>query len=188
MDVRRLQFVKAQIGAGNDQVLAGLLGPADLPAGPWRVADQRTWRTGEIGPVTAWGQRARQAGSVTAWRSFRHKTTRRWIWIQVTPTASADDADSLLAEIGERMLRNLIGRGRLVSERDVQVEPFAGARLVWAREQHTEDRAGPQIVLLLAGTVRHRVVIVCLAGRPAWDWQSASELAALQVARLEIPH
>jgi len=181
--LRRLQFVKAQIGAGNDLALAGLLGAADLPDGPWRVAGQRTWRTGEIGPATAWGQRAREAGSVTAWRYYRHKATRRRIWIQLIPTASAEDASSLLAEVGERVLRNPIGRGRRVSERDVPAELFAGASLVWAREQHLEDRQGPSIVLLLAGAVRHRVVIVCLSGRPEWDWQSASDLAALQAAR-----
>jgi len=188
MDLRRLQFMKAQIGAGNDLALAGLLGPADLPGGPWRVRDQRTWRTGEIGPRTAWGQRARQAGSVTAWRGFRDKTTRRGIWIQVIPLASAEDARSVLAEAGERVLRNPRGRGRLVSERDVTVEPFPGASAVWAREQHVEDRDGPATVLLLAGTVRHHVVIVCLGGRPAFDWPSASELAALQAARLETAH
>lgn len=179
--------MKAQIGAGNDLALAGLLRAADLPDGPWRVIGQRTWRTGEIRPETAWGARARQAGSVTAWRSFRHKATRRWIWIQVIPMASAADAAAVLGELGERLLKNPIGRGRLVSERDVPVEPFAGASAVWAREQHTEHRDVPRIQLTLAGSVRDRVVIVSLAGRPAWNWQSAAELAALQAARLDNP-
>ena len=102
--------------------------------------------------------------------------------------ASAKDAGAVLAELGDRLLRNLLGRGRLVSERDVPAEPFAGASAVWAREQHVEDRDGPGVVLLLAGAVQHRVVVVCLSGRPAWDWPSAAELAALQAARLAGAH
>ena len=98
--------------------------------------------------------------------------------------ASEEDAGAALADVGERGLANLRSRVRLVSQRDVPVEPFAGASAVWAREQHTEGRDGPGVVLMLAGAVSHWLVIVCLSGSPAWDWQSASELAALQAARL----
>lgn len=186
MVLRRVQFVKAQLGhkAGKGEALARVLSESDMPEGPWRVLDQRTWRTGEIGPATAWGDRARQAGSVTAWRSFRHVTGSRGAWIQVMPMASEADAGAVLAGLGERLLANLRSRGRLVSQRDVPMEPFAGASAVWAREQHTESRDGPGVVLMLAGAVSHWLVIVCLSGSPAWDWQSAQELAALQAARL----
>jgi hypothetical protein len=98
--------------------------------------------------------------------------------------ASEEDAGAALADVGERGLANLRSRVRLVSQRDVPVEPFAGAGAVWAREQYTEGRDGPGVVLMLAGAVSHWLVIVCLSGSPAWDWQSASELAALQAARL----
>ncbi len=98
--------------------------------------------------------------------------------------ASEEDAGAALADIGERALANLRSRVRLVSQRDVPVEPFAGASAVWAREQHTEGQDGPGVVLMLAGAVSHWLVIVCLSGSPGWDWQSASELAAFQAARL----
>jgi hypothetical protein len=101
--------------------------------------------------------------------------------------ASAEDAGALLAETGERMLKNLRG-GRVISERDVPMPPFSGASAVWARELHTEDRDGPGVVLMLAGAVGRWLVIVSLSGRPAWDWQSASELAGLQAARLGREH
>jgi hypothetical protein len=186
MVLRRVQFVIAQRGrkAGKGEALARLLSGSALPDGPWRVIDQRTWRTGVIGPATAWGKRARQAGSVTAWRSFSHETAPRWAWIQVMPMASGEDAGAALADVGERGLANLRSEVGLVSQRDVPVEPFAGVSAVWAREQHTEGRDGPGVVLMLAGEVSHWLVIVCLSGSPAWDWQSASELAALQAARL----
>jgi hypothetical protein len=102
----------------------------------------------------------------------------------VAPTASEDDAGAALADLGERTLPNLRSRVRLVSQHDVVVEPFAGASAVWAREQRTEGRDGPGVVLMLAGAVSHWLVIVCLSGTPAWDWQSASALAALQAGRL----
>jgi hypothetical protein len=186
MVLRRVQFVTAQLGrkAGKGEALARLLTWSDFPDGPWRVTDQRTWRTGEAGPATAWGERARQAGSVTAWRSFGHETAPRWAWIQVIPMASEEDAVAALADAGERALANLRSRVRLVSQRDVPVEPFAGASAAWAREQHTEGRDGPGVVLMLAAAVSHWLAIVCLSGSPAWDWQSAWELAALQAARL----
>jgi hypothetical protein len=186
MVIRRVQFVTAQLGRkpGKGEALAMVLRESDLSDGPWRVADQRTWRTGEIGPATPWGQRAREAGSVTAWRSFRHQTARRWAWIQVIPTASEEDAGAALADVGERMLANLRSKVRLVSQHDVPMEPFAGASAVLAREQHTEGPDGPGVVLMLAAVVSHWLVIVCLSGAPAWDWQSASALAELQAARL----
>jgi len=131
-----------------------------------------------------WGERARQAGSVTAWRSFSHETAPRWAWIQATPMASEEDAVAALADIGDRALANPRSRARLMSQQDVPMEPFAGASAVWAREQHTEGEGGPGVVLMIAGAGSSWLVVVCLSGSPAWDWQSASELAALQAARL----
>jgi hypothetical protein len=186
MGLRRIQFMTAQLGrkSGQGDVLARLLSEGDLPDGPWRVLDQRTWRTGEVGPATAWGKRARQAGSITAWRGFSHKTAPRWVWIQVIPLASEEDTGPALAEIGERGLADLSSRLELVSQRDVPMEPFAGASAAWAREQHVKGRNGPGVALLLAGAVSNWLVIVCLSGLPAWYWQSAADLAALQAARL----
>jgi hypothetical protein len=104
----------------------------------------------------------------------------------VTPLASAEDALDALTGIGERTLRNLNAEVRLVSETDVPVEPFARASAVWAREQHTEGRDGSGVVLMLAAAVSEWLMVMSLSGMPAWDWQSASELAAVQAARLPI--
>lgn len=184
--MRRVQFAIAQLGRkpGKDEVLASMLSADDLPNGPWRMMNQRTWRTGTVGPVTPWGERASQAGSVTGWRSFSHRTTPRWAWIQVIPLASANDAGAAVAVIGEQGLANLRSRVQLVSERDVPLEPFTGASGVWARERHTTGKDGPGVVLILAGAVTRWLVILCLSGTPVWDWSSASKLAALQAARL----
>jgi hypothetical protein len=104
--------------------------------------------------------------------------------VQVTPLASAEDASDALTGIGEGTLNNLNAEVRLVSETDVPIELFTGANAVWAREQHTEGRDGPGVVLMLAGAVSEWLMVICLSRTPAWDWQSASELAAVQAARL----
>lgn len=98
--------------------------------------------------------------------------------------ASEEDAAAALTGIGDRALGNLRSSVRLVRQQDVPVEPFDGARAVWAREQHVEGESGRGVVLMLASAVSRWLVVVCLSGAPAWDWQSASDLAALQAARL----
>src|SRR5258708_19218965 len=126
MDLRRTRSAVAQLGrkAGKREVLASLLGCGDLPGGPWQVVDERTWRTGVTGPSTPWGERARQVGSLTAWRSFRDAAASRWAWIQVTPLASAEDANDPLTGIGERALLNLKAAVRLVMGSDLPLDPF----------------------------------------------------------------
>jgi hypothetical protein len=104
--------------------------------------------------------------------------------VQVTPLASAEDARDALTSVGERTLNNVNAEVRLVSETDVPIEPFTRASAVWAREQHTEGRHVPGVVLMLAGAVSEWVVVMCLSGTPAWDWQTASQLAVVQAARL----
>src|SRR5258708_24614603 len=125
MDLRRARFAVAQLGgkAGKRDVLASLLGCGDLPGGPWQIVDERTWRTGVTGPSTPWGERARQAGSLTAWRSFRDATASRWAWVQVAPLAAAEDANHALTGIGERALINLTAAIRLGSESDITIDP-----------------------------------------------------------------
>jgi len=186
MDLRRVQFVAAQLGrkTGKQQGLARLLTGDDLPGGAWRVVDQRTWRTGKIGPPTSWGQRASQAGSVTAWRSFRDTRAGRWAWIQAAPMASAEDAESALAGVSEHGLANMRANVRLVNETVVALEPVVGTSAMWTCEQHTEGRDGPGVVLMLAAAVGDWFLVMCLAGSPAWDWPSATQLAALQARRL----
>lgn len=186
MDLRRIQFVTAQLGRkpGKHLALAHLLDAGDLPDDTWRVIDERTWRTGEIGPAAPWAERARLAGSVTAWRSFRSKTAAKWTWIQVAQLASAEDAETALTSIGGRRLANLRARVRLVSETAVPMEPFAGASAVWALEQRTDGPGGPGVSLMLAAAIGDWLTAMGLAGSPEWDWHSAVRLATLQAERL----
>jgi hypothetical protein len=184
--VNRLKFAVAQLGrkAGARDALACLLGVEGLPGAGWRVLDERTWRTGVAGHATPWGGRARAAGSVTAWRSFQDAAGRRWVWVQVMPLVSAQDALDALGGIGDRLLGNARATVKVVREHDVEVVPFAGASAVWAHEQHTAGHDGEGVSLLLAGVVGVSVVVVCASGSAAWDWGAVSGLAARQAGHM----
>ena len=184
---QQVRFAYAQLAARSAKgaAVSRVLAAQDL-AGAWRTLDERAWLTGHGGAPTDWGRRAREAGSVTAWRSF-HDGADRWAWVQVVPLASADDAMSALVEVGKRFLANPRSEVRVVLERDVPLDPFPGADAVWAHEQHTRPLAKPGpdgISLLLAGAVGRHVVVLALSGTPAWDWNAASALAAHQATRL----
>jgi hypothetical protein len=183
--IQRLRFVKAQLGRkpGGGDLLRRLLSDDDLPGETWGMVDERTWRTG-VTASTPWGDRAREAGSVSAWRSFLDQAKRREVWLEVMPLASAADARTALRGIGDLTLRNLRATVRVVDESDIDIEPFVGASAVWAHEYHTVGPGGHAASLMLAGAVENFVVIVCASGQPGWDWPSVSDLAALQAPRL----
>lgn len=143
--------------------------------------DERTWRTGMSGPATAWGRRARAAGSVTARRSFE-LAARRWCWVQVVPLASEPDALSALEGVGDRMLRNLRSEVTVVREQDVQIDPFPGAAQVWAHEQHTSGPTGAGIAKMLAAATGTHLIVVSVSGSPEWEWNAIAGLAHRQAA------
>ncbi|MEU3749667.1 MULTISPECIES: hypothetical protein [Streptomyces] len=181
----RLALARFAAGKGHQAVLSRLLTGEDLP-GRWKTVDERTWLTGRAGAPTPWADRARESGSVTAWRSF-HDGHDRWAWIQVVPLASESDAHRALHEAGDRLLTNPRAAVGVVDERDVEAKPFAGATAVWAREQRAERATTGEfagLTLLLAGVVGTHLVVLSLSGTPAWDWEAASALAGRQAELL----
>ncbi|WP_345654416.1 hypothetical protein [Streptomyces siamensis] len=172
-------------GARRRDALSHLLAVTDLSEG-WQLVDERTWWTGRRGPATEWGTRARRQGSVTAWRSF-HDGKGRWMWIQVVPLATRDDADTALHAVKERLLGNTTAAVEVVGERDVHVQPIVGATAMWAREQQVrsaDGAGGGGVALLMAAAVDSNVLVLNLSGDPSWDWPAARDLAARQAAVL----
>lgn len=188
MVLRRLGLVAAQLAPmpGARQALARVITASELPGDGWSVLDERTWRTGISGPPTEWGRRARAAGGVTAWRSFKAAPGKRWCWVQVVPLASEEDALSSLDGIWDRSVRNLRSRVTLVREQDVDVGAFPGAGEVRAREQHTAGRAhgpdGTGVALILAAACGTCVIVVSGTGTPEWTWDELVSVAARQAA------
>ena len=75
---KRLQFALAQLGPkpNRERSLSTLLDVDELPGNGWEVLDERTWRAGSIGKSTPWGDRAREAKDIVAWRSFAEGESR----------------------------------------------------------------------------------------------------------------
>ena len=185
--LRRLRWVKATLGSkpGAETVLAALLSRGDLPSGRWKQLDERTWRTGEAGPETPWATRARDVGSVTAWRSFEDRDATRWVWCQLTPLASPEDAASALGDLPSRVLVNLRTEVNVVASTDVAPPVLPGAEHVWAHEQTTTGPNGEGVVRYLAGTVGEKLFVLCSSGGPdTWAWPGIIRLAEAQIDRL----
>lgn len=187
---RRLQFVAAQIGRKPDTalVLAMLVEPNDLPGERWAVIDQRTWRTGQTPNPSEAAIRAREAGSVTAWRSFEQKGASRWLWVQVTPTVSEEDARAFIADMPNRFLKNLHAKAVVTSEHAVEDVEIPGADDVWCFEQATTGKDGDSIAMYAAGRVGPLVFAVAASSLDGgWDWQAVTAVVAKQAERLSEP-
>lgn len=157
-----------------------LLVPGDLGAG-WRQVADRSWRSG-IGRSEA-AQRARAARSVTVWRSFRTTDRSGWLWCQVTPLGSEQDASEAMTRLGERYVRNVRAEVALRSERQLEPPHVPGADEVWAREQRTTGRAGEGASLLLGVRVGVVVGVVALSGRAA-SWPVVTAAGEQLVTRI----
>jgi hypothetical protein len=186
---RKLQFVAAQLGRkpGKGRVLSALLEISDLPGDRWTVKSQRTWRTGQTDNPSPAAIRARDAGSITAWRSFEEKGLSRWLWVQVTPTVSNDDAQAFIKDMPNRFLKNS-GAIALRSERTIEGNEIPGAEDVWCHEQETTALIGDGISMLAAGRVGELVFTLAassLAG--GWSWGDVTAIAARQAQRLNQP-
>jgi hypothetical protein len=156
--------------------LARLLTVADLPGNGWRKMSEKTWRTGHKGEKTEWARRASEAGSLTAFRSLQHRGVRQWVWSQMTPLVSVEDAHLEFERIKERGVHNS-GAVRVRDEKEVAVDLFPGASRIWAHEQTTMGLIGQGSNKLLAAAVGNSVIVVCSSGSPVVTWTTMAGLA-----------
>jgi hypothetical protein len=159
---------------------------SELPGDGWVVLDERTWRTGRIRKPAAWGVRARQQGSVTAIRSFEQKAVARWVWAEVMPLASDDDAAEALTELPNRFVRNPRSIVTLTSEFPVNDITVPGCSQTWAYAQEGTSSMGDSTTQMLAGAVGR--VLFCLGAsglRDMWSWDEVILVAGTIVERIE---
>ena len=149
------------------------------------MIDERAWRTGRVGDEAEWSRRARDAGLLTAWRSFEQDAAGRWLWVQVSPFVSEADAASALQAIPERFLRNLRAEVRVTAGTDVEPLTLRGQSVGWAHEQRTEGRRGKGIVLYSAFVVDSTLAALAASGfTDSWSWSDLVDLAQTQADRV----
>ena len=142
---RRLSFVAAQIGPekGKAASLGMLLEVTELPGYGWKMLDERTWRT----------IRAKEIGSITAWRSFCRGNPDQAIWVQVVPFASTVDAEAAVKDTRASLLPNLRQNVKIVTERKIEDSDTSGIEDPFVFEQVTELAGGFGVTRMVSGRI-----------------------------------
>jgi hypothetical protein len=186
---KKAKFAITQIGSkpNAEATLALLLTADDIPGNNWKMLDERSWRAGTIGPITAWGKRTRAAKNIVGWRSFEQQNSERWIWIQVVPYVSAEDARSALA--GFHLvdgLPNSRAEVRVVSELALEGVLVEGVDAVRVHIQITSGPRGESEARYLYFAVDTFVAIWAFSSFGiAWDESEMFSLVTLQASRLK---
>jgi hypothetical protein len=181
----RLFYAKLGSKSGGKRSLRMLPEPSDLEGQGWELRDEQTWRTGRMGRVTEWSLRARQAGSVTAIRSFEQTDLARWVVAEVIPVTSEVDAVTAVGDLPNRFIGNPRSRGRVTSEGSVPDVTVADTLASWAYKQTITSDRGEGLSLLLGGAARSVVfVVIASALTDAWNWDEVQSVAAVIVRRI----
>ncbi len=174
-------------GPGVDEEarsLAMLPGPVHLPGSGWRVTRDRTWVTGQLDPDSEKGRRAREAGVVTAWRSFEQVSTGRSAWVEVVPYATAEDAELSLRQSP----RYFVGTDRpeeQVVAAGVVDGHLPGVANAWIYEKSVAGAGGVRLSRYAAGTSDRILFIAsCSGAEGAWQLGELLALATLLADRV----
>lgn len=181
-------YVFAQFGKRSERKrsLSILMNQAELPGQGWRVVDERTWRSGSIGPRSDAAVRSLKAGGVIAWRSFGQKEPPRGVWIQVGPYGTVEDAESAVPELFSRSIKSSRFEGRVSEEKsivDISIPGVAHAAFI---EQSIEGTSvGPRNSKYVVGSVSQYVFGIGCTGRAdGWPWAEVLVLASLQADKV----
>ena len=158
---------------------------SDLVSEGWKRVDERSWRTGRTGTPSEWGLRARELKSITAWRSFEQKAASKWLWTEVVPLSSADDAGLALRDVPIGFLKNLRAEVTLTDEHTVDGVTVPGSQATWAYEQETSGPRGLGMARYLGGTVGPILFLVAGSGlAEAWTWDDLVSVAETLVLKI----
>ena len=160
---------------------------SDLPGVNWMRMDQRTFLIGLIGPDSDRAIRAREMKSVSAVRFFEQLNESRWLWAQVIPWASEEDASAFLDDpTFARNPRFDQAKMTVTSERQVSDVAVPGSSATCAREQEVTGRigeAGNKTVMGTVGPVSF-IVNASALGQASWTWDEVVAVATKMVERI----
>ena len=182
--MKKTKFVKAQLGRKpkREESFAILIDKDQLAGDHWRKIDERSWRTGVSESESAEIARAKEFGSITAWRSFEQPSLKRWLWVEVIPFETPEDAIVGASLIGQNLLSNSRSSSQLLTENPVADSRFGPLGIVWAVEQNVSGQLGTGSVFLLSGASANVVFAMSLSGpQGSLDWSDIIEIASTQV-------
>jgi hypothetical protein len=165
--------------------LALLLEARELPGPEWRVSGDRTWVTGALDPDSPKSRRARQAGLVTAWRSFEQVGTGRTAWVEVVPYATAEDAELSRRQSPPYFVGTDQPDEQVVAGGEIDGREIDGVAELWVYEKSVAGPGGVRVSRYVAGTVEQVLLIASCAGdEEAWSLDDLMGLAAKLVDRV----
>lgn len=163
---------------------AMLLEPSELPGDGWKVSGGRSWRPGFDDYRDERSQRARLTGEYISLRYFEQPKNLRWLWTQVLPFASEEDAIDALPHLPGRMNRNserAFAESKIIG--DLRVADVAHSIVF---EESSTGLAGPGVGKYVCGNVNHIVFVVgCAMLGDEWPWSDVIVLAELQARKVE---
>ena len=183
----RLRWATSRVPRRSaERELSRLLSAGDLEGTGWRKLDERAWRTGKSGNDAPWALRAREAGLLTAWRSFEQTGAQRWMWAQISPLVSVSDADEALSTSADRFLRNFRATVTVVEHVDAQPLELSGQPSGWAFQQRTHGPKGEGESLYCGFVVGQTVAVLAASAlRGSWDWPELQRVAQRQADLLD---
>ena len=186
---KRIQFGLAQLGpkANKKAALSLILEAKDLPGEGWKRIDQRAWRAGILGAPTPWSERARASHNLVSFRSFEQVGASRWLFFQVNPLVSHEDAMAALAnhDLGSG-LRNLRSEVTIVDSYPIEGLSVPGFEAVRELDQNTTGPRGASKARSFYGVVGNTFILAafsCLGDR--WSWDEVHSIAQTQALRLK---
>jgi len=182
---QRIRLVIAQVWVPRSR---SLIEPIDvLPrvadlGSEFKLIDERRWRTGTSN--AEWASRAKKAGSITAWRSFKGAGPHGF-WIQACPLSDEADAKSAMGDLWTRTLTNLRFRGRLVDSRAGPPVPSLGSDA--STIEHEVVLGDERVVTRYVAWRSHNVVNVLAASgqTETWSWDAIASIADAQNRRIQ---
>jgi hypothetical protein len=169
----------------NNASLEAILGTDEFPQFGWVTRGERTWRMGSRKVSTPASRRAGEQGRIECWRIFEHVGDDRWLWIQVSPFLTSEDAASMLEGLEDRLEPNSSATVSVLRQ-DVFCElSIDGNVFPWALEQFTSDgdrHAVSRTVSIVEGL--SGITVSGIGPGNGMPWTDVAEIATLQATKI----
>jgi hypothetical protein len=170
---------------GKDHMFAMLCEPSDLPSADWEKVNEYTHRTGAGRRRTDEVRRARQKGSIHAWRCLRSEELQRSVWFAITPYASPADAEASLPKFPDGLLRRPFSSVEVTDQHMVHDRTIDALPDAIIFEESSIGARGPAVTRIVAGTVSNVVVVMTFSANGGqWPWEDVMSISVTQVHRI----